>query len=296
MAEASHRRHGFAGQHMIVLPEPVRAAARKHPLLRGLHVTDAGYFPLARGHRVERAAGAPTTLAILCLRGIGWARLKERVIELRRGDFVWLPEGQPHAYGADGDEPWSLVWAHFAGEEVAAWQDLLRSAASNEPRVSLPADRLDEIALDQVHAALERGYALRHQVSAAAALRRALSTVSELTAEQHETRSAGDRVVAAIDHMRRDWARPHRLEELATAAGMSVTHFSALFRRHAGFAPIDFLIRLRVQHACRLLDTTHLSIAEVAERVGYADPYYFTRSFRRVMGLAPRRYRLIPKG
>ena len=77
---------------------------------------------------------------------------------------------------------------------------------------------------------------------------------------------------------------------------MSVTHYSALFRRHGGFAPIDFLIRQRVQHACRLLDTTSLSVGEVAERTGYADPYYFTRCFRRVMGVAPRAYRKVPKG
>jgi transcriptional regulator GlxA family with amidase domain len=69
-----------------------------------------------------------------------------------------------------------------------------------------------------------------------------------------------------------------------------------LFRRQTGFAPIDFVIRLRVQHACRLLDTTELSIGEIAERVGYPDPYYFTRCFRRVMGRAPRLYRKVPKG
>jgi transcriptional regulator GlxA family with amidase domain len=103
-------------------------------------------------------------------------------------------------------------------------------------------------------------------------------------------------VVASVETLRRDWQRPHRLEELATAAGVSVTHYSTLFRHQTGFAPIDFLIRLRVQHACRLLDTTRMSIVEVAERVGYPDPYYFTRCFRRVMGCAPRTYRKVQKG
>jgi transcriptional regulator GlxA family with amidase domain len=103
-------------------------------------------------------------------------------------------------------------------------------------------------------------------------------------------------VAVSVETLRRDWQRVHRLDELATAARVSVTHYSALFRRHTGFAPIDFLIRLRVQHACRLLDTTKLPVGEIAERVGYRDPYYFTRCFRRVMGCAPRRYRKVPKG
>jgi AraC family transcriptional regulator, arabinose operon regulatory protein len=143
---------------------------------------------------------------------------------------------------------------------------------------------------------LERGYAIRDQVAAAAALRHALSTVAQLAITPRDMRSAYERVAVSVETLRRDWQRPHRLDELATGAGVSVTHYSALFRRHTGFAPIDFLIRLRVQHACRLLDTTKLPVGEIAERVGYRDPYYFTRCFRRVMGCAPRRYRKVPKG
>lgn len=291
------RRDGFKGQHLLVLPEPLAVRARRHPLLGGLLVTDAGYFPTAENHLVERLHGAPTTLVILCLRGQGWVRTGGVAVKVTTGDLVWLPAGAPHAYGAAPDEPWTIVWAHFAGDEVPAWGELLGVARSpSASAFSLPDDRLDEIALDQVYAALERGYALRHQVAAAAALRHALSTVVQLTHAPRDVRSAHERVVASIEALRRDWQRLHRLDELATAAKVSVAHYSALFRRQTGFAPIDFLIRLRVQHACRLLDTTALSVGEVAEQAGYTDPYYFTRCFRRVMGTTPRLYRRTTKG
>lgn len=290
------RRDGFTGQHMLVLPESERAQARRHPLLRGLHVTDAGYFPVAADHLVERRDGSPTALVILCLRGSGWVRLGDALREVGPGDFVWLPAGKAHAYGA-ADDPWTIAWAHFAGDEVRAWRRLLERTDTIDGAVlHLPVDRLDELALDRVYAALERGHALRHQVAAAAALRHALSTAAELARAPRGARTAQDRVLASLEMLRRDWQRPHRLEELATAAGVSVTHYSALFRRQTGFAPIDFLIRLRVQHACHLLATTRMSVAEVGERVGYTDPYYFTRCFRRVMGCSPRRYREVRPG
>jgi len=297
MRKSLPRREGFQGQHLLVLPEPLRAAARTHPLLHGLCVTDAGYFPAAENHHVERPAGAPTSLVILCLRGTGWARVGDETCAVAAGDLVWLPDGQAHAYGAGLDDPWTIVWAHFAGREVEAWHELLGEPGPSRPFVyALPDDRLDEIALDQVYAALERGFAVRHQAAAAAALRHALSTVVQLAHTPRNGRSAHERVVVSIETLRRDWQRPHRLDELAAAANMSVAHYSALFRRQTGFAPIDFLIRLRAQHACRLLDTTELSVGEIAERVGYPDPYYFTRCFRRVMGRAPRLYRKVPKG
>ena len=291
------RRDGFKGQHMLVLPEPLAARARRHPLLGGLLVTDAGYFTTAENHLVERWRGAPTTLVILCLRGQGWVRAGGVTVKVTSGDLLWLPANAPHAYGAAFAEPWTIVWAHFAGDEVPAWGELLGVARSPAASAfSLPDDRLDEIALDQVYAALERGYAVRHQVAAAAALRHALSTMVQLMHAPRNVRSAHERVVASIETLRRDWQRLHRLDELATAAKVSVAHYSALFRRQTGFSPIDFLIRLRVQHACRLLDTTGLSVGEVAEQAGYTDPYYFTRCFRRVMGTTPRLYRRTTKG
>jgi AraC family transcriptional regulator of arabinose operon len=280
MRRDAPRREGFSGQHLLVLPEPLSSLSRRHPLLRGLCVTDAGYFPSAKHHLVERPKGAATTLIILCLGGSGWVRAEGETWEVGAGDFVWLPANRAHAYGAGKGDPWTIVWAHFTGEEVAAWGDLLRVLGqAQSPLLTLPDDRLDEIALDHVYGALERGYAVMNQVAAAAALRHSLSAVA-----------------ASIETLRHDWQRPHRLDELATAAKASIAHYSALFRRQTGFSPIDFLIRLRVRHACRLLDTTTMPVGEVGMRTGFHDPYYFTRCFRRVMGRAPRAYRRVPKG
>ncbi len=86
------------------------------------------------------------------------------------------------------------------------------------------------------------------------------------------------------------------LAELAAQAGMSVSHYSMLFRALTGYAPIDFLLRRRMQQGARLLDTTPLRVDEIAMRVGYTDAYYFSRLFKRFVGHSPRAYRAIKKG
>jgi transcriptional regulator GlxA family with amidase domain len=91
-------------------------------------------------------------------------------------------------------------------------------------------------------------------------------------------------------------AQSIRLEELASLAAVSVPHYCTLFKRHTGFAPIDWLIRLRIQRACQLLDTTTETVAAIGRRAGFPDPYYFTRCFRRIIGHPPREYRRITKG
>lgn len=291
------RRDGFAGQHMVVVPPPVRAAAAKHPLLRGLLVTDAGYFPRAEGHRVERPQGSSTHLLIICLKGQGWAKSAGRSVVVSAGEAIWLPSEQPHAYGAGEEDPWTIVWAHFTGAEVADWQEQIGWAAKG------PIGFLDfsdqgaaTLGLDRVYAALESGYSVQHLLTASTALRGVFCATFEAMIRSGPTKSSAERTAAVREQMIENPARAYRLDELAAGAGLSVPHFCLLFRKQTGFAPIDFLIRQRIRRACQLLDRNHGTVAEIAAEVGFDDAYYFSRCFRRIMGSSPREYRKSIKG
>ena len=297
MGSATRRADGFVGQHLTVLPKPVREEAQGHPLLRNLLVTDAGYFPHAEGHYVERERGAPTHLLIACLRGRGWYRCPSGHRLVKSGDLVWLRANKPHAYGAETDDPWTIGWVHFSGNEAESWRKHI--GFPEEPASSLghvTAEGITALKIEQIYLSLERGYSIPDLISTAILLRSALDVAAQAARHGGATRSATDRIAAVREHLRENHAALHRLEELAAAAGLSVPHFCALFRRQVGYAPIDFVIRARIQRACQLLDTTDKSIAAIAAEVGYDDPYYFTRCFRRIVGSPPRSYRRIPKG
>jgi YesN/AraC family two-component response regulator len=59
---------------------------------------------------------------------------------------------------------------------------------------------------------------------------------------------------------------------------------------------MDYLIHLRIQKACQLLDNTTLQVKEIAAVSGFDDPYYFSRIFKKVMGRSPVDYRKMAKG
>lgn len=297
MSPDTLRLDGFAGQHLAVVPRPVREAALKHPLLRALLVTDAGYFPLARGHHVEREKGASTHLLIACLRGRGWYRTTGGIKPVKAGDLLWLQPNRPHAYGADPDDSWTIGWVHFCGTEAEEWRRYI--GFPDQPAAVLSdvtAEGIAALKTEQIYLALERGYSTAELISTAIMLRAALDVVARAVRHRGSTRSAAERIAEVREHLRENIADHHRLDELAAAAGLSVPHFCALFRRQTGYAPIDFLIRQRVQRACQLLDTTEESVAAIAAAVGYEDAYYFSRCFRRVVGYSPRAYRRVPKG
>ena len=79
-------------------------------------------------------------------------------------------------------------------------------------------------------------------------------------------------------------------------AGLSVSHYSALFRRATGYGALEYQTRLRMGAARELLDTTDRPVASVAAQVGFSDALYFSRQFRRIHGMSPTEYRSHDKG
>lgn len=93
-----------------------------------------------------------------------------------------------------------------------------------------------------------------------------------------------------ISHIERNYYEQIRLKELVNLACMSSRNFLRTFRNATGRSPVDYLIRIRVRRACELLSQKELSVTGIAGRVGFTDSNYFTRQFRRVMGVSPREY------
>jgi AraC-like DNA-binding protein len=87
--------------------------------------------------------------------------------------------------------------------------------------------------------------------------------------------------------MRDDLAHPWTLAELARESNLSIPHFTELCSRQTGMPPLGLLIRLRLQHAMDLLQQGNHNVAEAAAAVGYDDPFYFSRLFRKHMGMPP---------
>jgi AraC family transcriptional regulator len=93
------------------------------------------------------------------------------------------------------------------------------------------------------------------------------------------------------DWMAENLAEEFSLARLAGQVGRSECHFNRLFKRATGVPPSQYLIRLRIDAARRLLRETTRSVIEIGNEVGYANPSHFARLFRKETGLSPSDYR-----
>jgi AraC-like DNA-binding protein len=116
-------------------------------------------------------------------------------------------------------------------------------------------------------------------------------SVSEDLRSPEDSDPALPALARAVDLAAARPERPPRVEEMAVAAGCSVSVLERRMRRVFGLAPAQFVLRTRIDHARALLTGTTVPLAEVATACGFHDQPAFTRQFARLAGETPGQYR-----
>ncbi len=96
---------------------------------------------------------------------------------------------------------------------------------------------------------------------------------------------------AVCDYVQANLHREIRLTELAALSRLSVFHFARAFKSVVGKSPYQYVLEQRLRASCRLLESTNLSVSEIASVTGFATGTGFTASFRRKWGVTPSAYR-----
>lgn len=278
---------GFPGERMRVLPRPLVTRALAAEPTASVLVTDAGFFPHAAHHWRSRAF-AEETIVIHCVSGRGLCRVGDKNYRVEPHQVLVIPVGVRHRYEADATDPWTIWWAHVTGAAIGPLVHAVTRGGDapvfdvTEPtRVSSLLDTiLRRMETDEGSSSLvAAGGAAWHLLSVLAADRRAV------------VRGRPDPIAGVQDYLRQNLAEHIAVDQLAAMAGFSVSHFSALFRRATGFGALEYQTRLRMSLARQLLDTTDRTVTSIARQVGYGDPMYFSRQFRRIHHLSPTQYR-----
>ncbi len=112
-------------------------------------------------------------------------------------------------------------------------------------------------------------------------------------AASDEDRPATGMVRDIRDYVSHNYMRPLSLSEICRQLHFSLPYVSSVFHRETGVTFRVYLCRIRIEKACRLLRLSEGTVGEIAERIGYSDPAFFYKAFRREMGMTPDEYRKI---
>jgi AraC-like DNA-binding protein len=290
--DIKRKRDGFVGQKLINVPPSVlQNIIKPDPVLSRLYVAEIGYFPNASGHYRRRREGCKDNILIYCVRGKGWYRVKDIHFELSANEFVILPATRDFlSYGADEKDPWTIYWLHFSGGDVEIFNRRFGIGANHDPRKIIFNEKGLQL-WETMYRNLEMDYSNESLSNTNLCLYHLIATFLFPERPRSENKSGIDLVKDTILYMRGKLDKPLTVNEMAGACNLSTSHFTLLFRKATGMSPLDYFIRLKMEKACITLDNSNMKVKNIAAMIGYDDPYYFSRLFKKYMNMSPLRYR-----
>ena len=225
------KKEGFKGQRTIVLPEFIINEIRKDPLGSQLFLTDIGHYPQAQFHHRLRKEGCNQYILIYCTDGEGWFSNEGKTTRIYSNQFFIIPEGVAHAYGSNDKNPWSIYWLHFSGALASHFYDISGDPKSITPsKISRIDDRIQ--LFEEIIQNLEMGYSLENLNYANICLWHYLASFKYISQfRQIRKVREKDLIEDSIFFMKENISNKLSLEELASGARLSPSHFSLVFRK-----------------------------------------------------------------
>ena len=96
-----------------------------------------------------------------------------------------------------------------------------------------------------------------------------------------------------LDHIERNYSKDLSLRALAKVSELSESYIARLFKNNLSLKPSEYVNKVRVSVATSLLSETNMSVSEIAEACGFSDVYYFSKTFKKIVGVSPSKIRTI---
>jgi AraC-like DNA-binding protein len=264
----------------------------KEQLNSSFYITWTGYRKCGPNHVI-----GPRILEnfkiVFVVKGKGYLLLGKEETCIQAGDMFILFPREVHYYHANPDDPWELMWVCLNG---TSFEDMLKSIGitkehcifSNIVNQSVK-DMLGDIIND-----LRTNPDSTNQLYSIGTLCILLSRIqkaienSNLSAENRQKQTVIEQVtnfIEANSHM------PLNVNVLCEYINYSRSYLSRVFKTETGYSIPEYINHVRINHAKQLLEETELSIQEIAISVGFPDAFYFSKMFKKQLGISPSNYK-----
>jgi AraC-like DNA-binding protein len=287
---------------LISLPHSVREdIIMPDPVLRRLFVSELGYVTNDTDHYSEGGEGCSDNILVYCVNGRGWYRIGDRRFELSANQFVILPAtNEPISYGGDMQAPWTIYWIHFSVQDAENYNSRFGIGIGYEPRPIVP-DEMGPLLWETMYQNLEKGFTKENLSNANLCLYHFIAAVlfpsgsGSFTQKYYVEKKRGtmDIVSDIIIYMKSKLDHILTIREMAMKSELSTSHFSSVFHKTTGMPPMEYFIRLKLEKACAALSDSEMKIKDIASMLGYEDPYYFSRLFKKHLNMSPFQYRVL---
>lgn len=205
-------------------------------------------------------------------------------VHLKKGQLVFVTPSSVHSYTGNKDAPVKTITVHFNADTIGGLNDMLmvgdcvidcgEELIEAFNILSIENQKKDSFAEFAVKNAFERMLILFLR-----------------TAKRLNTGSPTNGVSLVINYINKHFSEDVNLEKISNSCGYSAAYICRLFKKEMGVSPIQYLNKLRLESACRLLVSTNLSSIEICCECGFGSVRNFNREFKKRYGRTPTEFR-----
>lgn len=228
------------------------------------------------------------------LGGKGTLEYRGHTYELHRGDVFCIPPGATdYKYYADSKDPWYYAWVAFNGTKARQYMTL---SGINNTHIIRPAYIEPENYTELIYQILDaRHITLPNELTRLGYLFEIIS----LLIETNEAGSPGNPheypaeiyVEHALHFIESQYQNNINVNDIVKYVGINRSYFSIVFKQQMQLSPIRYLQEFRITKAKHLLESTNLTLNEIALQVGYKDAFILSKIFKKHVKISPSQYR-----
>lgn len=255
-----------------------------------VHLHEIGEVKVPKG-TIWNIQEPPHHILLYCIKGNGILQLLNEQIPIAQEQFIIISRKEAFKYYAVQESNSHFLVAHFGGRGVKKISNHFFVVRNLIPSINnLVANR--EMLFDEIFQNLSMGFHDENLHYVNLCFGHLLGTF--IYANRTSEDIADERSPAvrkAVQFLGKNLSKRISLNQLAEVTGYSPTYLTTLFKKEMNYSPISYFSHLKVLKACEFLDYSNMKIKEISYTLGYADPYYFTRDFKKKIGRSPRSYR-----
>lgn len=213
--------------------------------------------------------------------GSGTLEVDKMKFELSSGDMFFIPSNVKMRYYPNPNDPWEYVWFSLNGDAAGHYGELVGFSENVFTLKNRHRKITDEILKSLFESLMEKPNEYFGLLSA-------FYKIMGICVSQIPPGSIKS-IKETIDYS--CFSQIFSIEGLCRDAGISHAHLLRLFKREYGTTLISYITKKRLAHACELLETTDLPIADVAFSCGFSDELHFMKTFKRKTGVTALKYR-----
>lgn len=281
---------GFLGQKMIVLPNTIKESQKTNYITRSFYISDMGFYPNANNHYRIRKKGANEYIFIYCVEGSGTLKIEGKSIEVLPNSFYIIPKNTAHSYKAKENNPWSIYWIHFDGLAAQALYERYRDPKKTNNSIPFESGRIS--LFNQIFQIYQSEYVFpKLEYANILGLNFISSFIYREVKDSVHMENHNNVVDAIIAFLNENLDKSFKSEDIAEKFNYSSSYLFNLFKKRTGYSLMHFFNLKKIQKACEYLKYTDLSIKEISYNMSFQDPLYFSRTFKKYIGVSPRVYR-----